>query len=204
IIDNTHDFFIKPIAGIDTIYSCRKFFGVPDGAYLYTNKISDDVFDYNKIVNKLKHIIGRSEFDASSYYSDYIENDLSFETSPILHMSLYTQTMLGAIDYELVQKNRNRNYIFLHQYLSECNELNITYYNAPYCYPLMIKNARKIREKLIKNKIYIPILWSDALEVLNDKAIEIKFVKNILPIPCDQRYNIIDMKKIISIIMDEL
>ena len=204
IVDNTHDFFSKPIIGIDTIYSCRKFFGVPDGAYLYTNKISDEVFDCNKIINKLKHIVGRSELDASSYYSDYIENDSSFEISPILHMSQYTQIILGAIDYELVKKNRNSNYIFLHQCLSECNELNVTHYNAPYCYPLMIENAEKIREKLIKNKIYIPVLWGDALDVLNDKAIEIKFVKNILPIPCDQRYNIVDMEKIINIIMDEL
>ena len=204
IVDNTHDFFVKPIVDIDTIYSCRKFFGVPDGAYLYTNKISDETFDYNKIINKLKHIVGRSEFDASSYYSDYIENDLSFEMSPIFYMSQYTQIILGAIDYEIIQKSRNSNYIFLHQYLSECNELNITHYNAPYCYPLMIENARKIREKLIKNKIYIPVLWADALQVLNDKDIEMKFVKNILPIPCDQRYDLVDMGIIVNIIMEEL
>ena len=38
ILDNTQAFFQKPLDGIDTIYSCRKFFGVPDGAYLSTNK----------------------------------------------------------------------------------------------------------------------------------------------------------------------
>lgn len=37
ILDNTQSFFQKPISGIDTIYSCRKYFGVPDGAYLSTN-----------------------------------------------------------------------------------------------------------------------------------------------------------------------
>lgn len=204
IVDNTHDFFRKPILNIDTIYSCRKFFGVPDGAYLYTNKISDEDFNDNKIVNRLKHIIGRSEFDASAYYSDYVENDSSFETSPILHMSQYTKIILGAIDYELVKKKRNSNYLFLHQCLSGYNELNVTYYNAPYCYPLMVKNAKKIREKLIKNRIYIPVLWGDSLESLNAKSIEVKFVKNILPIPCDQRYNIIDMEKIINTIKGEL
>ena len=34
IYDNAHAFFRKPVDGIETIYSCRKFFGVPDGAYL--------------------------------------------------------------------------------------------------------------------------------------------------------------------------
>ena len=38
ILDNAQAFFQKPLDGIDTIYSCRKFFGVPDGAYLSTNK----------------------------------------------------------------------------------------------------------------------------------------------------------------------
>ena len=42
ILDNTHAFFQKPIDGIDTIYSCRKFFGVPDGAYLSTNAILEE------------------------------------------------------------------------------------------------------------------------------------------------------------------
>ena len=37
IIDNSQAFFEKPFKGIDTFYSPRKFFGVPDGAYLYSN-----------------------------------------------------------------------------------------------------------------------------------------------------------------------
>ena len=36
IVDNVQAFFQKPIKDINTIYTCRKFFGVPDGAYVYT------------------------------------------------------------------------------------------------------------------------------------------------------------------------
>ena len=32
--DYTHSFFLPPLKGGDTLYSCRKFFGVADGAYL--------------------------------------------------------------------------------------------------------------------------------------------------------------------------
>lgn len=39
IIDNTQAFYSIPIKGVDTFYSPRKFFGVPDGSYLYTSKI---------------------------------------------------------------------------------------------------------------------------------------------------------------------
>ena len=37
IIDHTHGFYQRPLPGIDTIYSCRKFFGLSDGAYLATD-----------------------------------------------------------------------------------------------------------------------------------------------------------------------
>ena len=37
ILDNVQAFFQEPVRDVDTIYSCRKFFGVPDGAYLSTN-----------------------------------------------------------------------------------------------------------------------------------------------------------------------
>ena len=37
IIDNVQAYFQRPIEGFDTLYSCRKYFGVPDGAVLYTD-----------------------------------------------------------------------------------------------------------------------------------------------------------------------
>lgn len=37
IVDNAQAYFQEPISGIDTIYTCRKYFGVPDGAFLYTD-----------------------------------------------------------------------------------------------------------------------------------------------------------------------
>ena len=39
VVDNAQAFFTEPVKGIDTIYSCRKFFGVPDGGYAYTEKL---------------------------------------------------------------------------------------------------------------------------------------------------------------------
>ena len=40
IIDNCHAFFSKPIKNAYNCYSTRKFFGVPDGAYLIKNGIN--------------------------------------------------------------------------------------------------------------------------------------------------------------------
>lgn len=37
IIDNAQAYFELPVKNVDTIYTCRKFFGVPDGGILFTN-----------------------------------------------------------------------------------------------------------------------------------------------------------------------
>ena len=44
-------FYAKPIHGNDTFYTCRKFFGVPDGAYLYTDKLLDEEFSKNNFID---------------------------------------------------------------------------------------------------------------------------------------------------------
>lgn len=37
IVDNAQSYFQMPAKNVDTIYTCRKYFGVSDGAFLYTN-----------------------------------------------------------------------------------------------------------------------------------------------------------------------
>ena len=53
---------------------------------------------------------------------------------------------------------------------------------------------------MIKEKIYIPLLWGNVLDENEEDSIEYKYVINILPIPCDQRYNEENMKRIIELI----
>ena len=107
ILDNTHAFFQLPLNGIDTIYNCRKWFGVPDGAYLSTNiKLSGELEeDFSK--DRMTHLLGRYEGKASDYYIYFQENDKKFKIEKIKQMSKLTQNILGAIDYEKIKKIRN-------------------------------------------------------------------------------------------------
>lgn len=113
ILDNTHAFFQKPIDGIDTIYSCRKFFGVPDGAYLSTDSVLDEVLETDISKDRMTHILGRFEGTASDYYSIFKENDTSFKFEPLKYMSKLTKNILGAIDYKKVKRIREENYTYL-------------------------------------------------------------------------------------------
>lgn len=198
VIDNTQSFFQQPLEGIDTIYSCRKFFGVPDGAYLSTNtKVIEDL-SVDISFNRMTHLLGRFEENASRYYDSFKDTDEKFKNEPLKAMSKLTHNILGAIDYGRVINVRNENYSYLDNHLKAKNKLNIKPPNAPFSYPFYIDSDVEIRKKLAEKKIYLPTLWPNVLEDKNKESIEYKYTANILPLPCDQRYGINDMKKIIS------
>ena len=69
IFDNVQAFFQQPVAGMDTIYSCRKFFGVPDGAYLATDAKLDEPLPADTSKDRMEHVLGRFEGAASDYYA---------------------------------------------------------------------------------------------------------------------------------------
>lgn len=200
IIDNTHSFFQNPVQEIDTIYSCRKFFGVPDGAYLISNIDVD--FDLKMDISKdrMEHILGRYEGSATDYYKSFKVSDEKFADEEIKKMSRLTHNIMGAIDYEKVKEIRNSNFMFLHKNLNQYNKLDIIVPEGAFSYPFYISNSEEIRKKLISNKIYVATLWPNVLKENKYNSIEYKYAKDIIPLPCDQRYDINDMKFIVNII----
>lgn len=194
IVDNTQAFFQKPIADIDTIYSCRKYFGIPDGSYLSTNVALDESLEEDHSSLRMKHILGRFEGQASDYYNEFNKNDEAFKKLPIKRMSKLTRNLLGAIDYEKVIEIRNNNFEYLHKCLGKINILNIKSPYGPFAYPYYVKNGIQIRKKLAEKKIYIPTLWPNVLKESMKDSVEYDYAANILPLPCDQRYGIDDMK----------
>ena len=203
IFDNVHAFFQKPIKGIDTIYSCRKFFGVPDGGYISTNAVLEDALLTDHSETRMKHILGR--FDdgrASDYYDDFKRNEQSFPDLELKAMSRLTHNLLGAIDYQKVKSKREQNFALLHAHLSGVNSLQLKTPVGPYAYPFYCKNGAAIRKHLVENKIYVPLLWPEVLET--DQPFERDLAENILPLPCDQRYGLEDMERIVSLILQIL
>lgn len=66
IFDYAQAFFQRPVNGVDTIYSCRKFFGVPDGAYLSTDGQVAENLETDISMDRMTHILGRYEGGVNS------------------------------------------------------------------------------------------------------------------------------------------
>ncbi|GLC87815.1 hypothetical protein [Lysinibacillus piscis] len=197
-IDNTHAFFQHPVDDVDTIYSCRKFFGVPDGAYLFTNIQLQEELGVDESRGRMEHLLGRYEGKAYNYYNLFSETEETFSQEPLKRMSTLTQNILGAIDYKHVQEIRNKNYSFLNEKLGKENKLKLTMPNTAFMYPFYIENGDELRKKLVSRHIYIPTLWPNILEAMSKNSLEYQYAINILPLPCDQRYAIANMQSMLE------
>lgn len=199
IIDNAQSFFSKPLKGIDTFYSPRKYFGVPDGAYLYSQKeillklITETSFE------KFEHLLRRIDESPEDAYFSFQENEKRFEAKPLTEMSRLTEKVLCSINYAEVSEKRNINFEYLHEELNEWNRLEFTFNNkmVPMVYPFLI-NDSDLRDYLIKEKIYTSVYWKNVLNWVSKESIEYNFSKRIIHLPIDQRYNFDDMKYIVK------
>lgn len=201
IWDNCQAFFNEPEPHIDTVYTCRKYFGVPDGGYVYTDCLLDEELKQDESRDRMLHLLGRYEAKGSKYYNEYRRHEEQFIGLPLKSMSRITHNILSYVDYEMVKSKREENFLYLHKKLSGINGFALERMVAPFAYPLYVPNGVELKRRLIEKNIYVPTLWPEVKKCGNE--IECDYVDNILPLPCDQRYGIEDMIKICKCIFEE-
>ena len=201
IVDNTQAFYAKPLQGIDSFYTCRKFFGVADGAYLYTDKLLDEDFEQDESYSRILHLVKRIDQSAEEGFADFRRADDSLDNQPIRKMSKLTLRIMQSIDYEAAAKKRRENFQMLHEALGKKNNLALQLDKEaiPMVYPYMAPD-KGLREKLIENKIFVARYWPNVLEWTTDKDIEYLLADQMLPLAIDQRYGEEEMNRIIDII----
>jgi hypothetical protein len=203
IIDNAQSFFSKPQNGADTFYSPRKFFGLPDGGYVYCeNQLKIDLAEDKASIDRMEHLLKRLAFDAEMGYEDFKRNDESLNGQPILLMSQLTKKLLASIDYDAVKKRRVDNFNLFHEVLKKSNKLSILIDDlnaaAPIVYPYWVNNGRDLRERLQSKRIFTPIYWQNVLSSKVENSTEVDFVNHVVHLPIDQRYNKKEIERIIT------
>ena len=204
IVDETQGFFNEAYEGVDTFYSCRKWFGVSDGAFLVTGDRNqlERVLDRDESHKRMIHVLGRYERTATEYYEQACKNNDFFDNEPAKQMSWITDNLLRAVDYDEVIKRRCENWDYLAELLCENNYLRLNKPVVPFMYPLLVnKNyAKGIRIIMAKKKIYIPVLWPNVGQKYGDDHVAGGYADAILPLPVDQRYGKKEMRYIGEII----
>ena len=201
IIDSTMAFYAKPVQNVPSFNSVRKFFGVPDGAYLFTDKKLETEPEDSYSHDKMLHLFKRIEVGANEAYGDFLANDHALYNQPVRKMSEISKLIMAGVDQLKYKFIRERNFLFLHHTLEKYNELqiDISDLNGPMFYPFLF-DAETLRSKLIQNKIYVPRLWKNALKTAKEQSFEHYLTDKLFALPIDQRYSLDDMQFILNTI----
>lgn len=201
IVDNTQAFYAKPIQGIDTFYTCRKYFGVPDGAYLYCDKELDEEIEQDYSYDRVAHLVKRIDLSAEEGFKHFRRVDDGLDNQPIRKMSKLTQRMMQSIGYNYVANQRRKNYLQLHSHLEKSNLLAIQLDDqaVPMVYPYLT-DKENLRQHLIQNKVFVAKYWPNVVDWVCKSTVEYRMVNTMIPLPIDQRYEKATMEYIISFI----
>lgn len=201
IIDNTQAFFDMPIEKVDTFNSCRKFFGVPDGAYLFTEVVLKENMKEAVSHNRMTSLLERIDLSPEDGFSDYQREEGLFSNMPLYRMSKLTRRLMQSIDYEKVVSRRKINYNILCTALEDTNIIRLPKEKeaVPMVYPYFCQK-RNLRQYLIDNRVYVACYWQSVLHRINIYDVEYSLVNDITPLPIDQRYSEIDMYRIVELI----
>lgn len=217
IEDSTHSFFTNNnLPGIAnySIISLRKWFGIPDGGIAISN---NDLFNKNLIIKKsfydfvylrLKYAI------LKNFYLNKVINkkdslreihnkaeELANLTIRLNAMSCISKTLLNSIDFNNVIYKRRKNFKYLLSSFKNLDNIDILCKNlkeriCPIGFPIIVTQRDALREHLTNNNIYCPIHWLIPDEIPKKFDYSHFISKNIITIPCDQRYSIEDMEMV--------
>lgn len=203
VLDYSQAFFsASGDEALATIYSPRKFFGVPDGGMLYS-RIPLDLPKYQdeESIFRSSHLIKRLADSPESGYADYQKAEENLAECEPKRMSKLTERILASVMFESARKKRRDNFLFLQERLGAKNRFacELSEEEVPLCYPFQTDEP-ELRARLINNRIFVATYWPDAIGRVGDEWAE-KMIKNFLPLPIDQRYGLEDMERMVSLIM---
>ena len=135
------------------------------------------------------------EYELKKYENQVIPQNIPAISSYILH----------NISYSNIIKKRTENLKFMYENIVHKNlfVFNFDDIKSPFLLPLRFKSEEErdfVKNSLIKDDVYPPIVWDIEEYVPSEYAYEREFSKRMLTIPIDQRYNPNELLKPVTII----
>lgn len=208
IIDNCQAFFCKPLDSALNVYSCRKFVGVPDGAYVIGKDAGNFVDEYPQGFSSdtANFLLTRIEYgcEGKGYEARSI-NEHRIDSEDCMKMSKLTHAILDGTDYEYIRNKRRENFATAHRLLGNINKINpLQYYDnetIPMVYPLVMEDDNLI-ERLFKAKHFQGHWWSYICDEQPEGSFEHWISRYVIPITIDQRYGREDLEFLAKVIFE--
>lgn len=200
VIDNSQAFFRKPAECLATIYSPRKFFGVPDGGYLFTRLSMSEPDEIDEgSVDRCRHLLMRLGGAVEEGYLEYLAAETTLLAMEPRRMSDLTQALLSRISYDEISERRRKNFLWMQRMVPDSNRLHLLMQedDVPLCYPLLSNNTFSVH-RLHAMRIYVPKYWPEVLECAEASAFERQLAEKTLFLPCDQRMTEIQLRRVID------
>ena len=203
IVDNVQAWFAKPLQETSSIYSPRKYVGVPDGGVAYCSKsIDEKAFEQDFSFDRFSHLLKRIDNGLAEGYVDFKANSSQLVGQPIKRMSELTRRMLSSIDFEEIKNRRRKNFEYLHEHLRNTNLFEVPSmdtFACPMVYPYLVEDST-LRQRLISNNVLVATYWPNVMQWVKEGVLESRLAEKLLPLPIDQRYGEREMKVICDIV----
>ncbi len=189
--------------------SFRKAFAVPDGSWVITKfKMSQPsnpskFAEYKIAASYLKGIRSYGYFQDEIYLDLYSKGESLVGNDMNEDMSSFSKDFICKMDWERISLLRKRN---TQTIIEGLHSLGITPIavpsqdSIPLFIPISVQNRDKVRRKMFKSNIFLPIHWSID-DCISDKYKLITgamYAKSELSIIVDQRYGVTDMVRILE------
>lgn len=200
------------------VSSLRKFLAIPDGGIVFSKnrlffsninetdrKLSElaiEAFDLKKEYFAFPSVEKKEVFREK--YQEL--NRLIADNSLIRNITPESKKIFSTCDIDEIKNKRVSNFLFLFQMIKKFDFLypiiNIeSTVDIPLYLPVYVKNSRKkMQDFLACHNIYCPVIWPKPSQInTNDETTNYMY-EHMLCFPIDQRYDIKDMERILSVL----
>ena len=206
VVDDTQAFFRIGRPDGWSFNSARKFFGVPDGGFLYGPMAGGDGLPPSDIAD-CEHLVARLEGDDSRAWNQFKRHEARVGIEPRA-ISRISARLLGAVDMPRVRRIRRANFDALHRRLGALNTIGVALDDlvdeVPMCYPFL-PAADVDRTELSRLGVFVPTFCPEIEERPADGFERERLLAHrLLPLPIDQRYGVEDMDRLCEVLLQVL
>jgi dTDP-4-amino-4,6-dideoxygalactose transaminase len=207
-------------AGAYTVYSLRKWIGMPDGGAVIGRTPGGlsllpggSRFAYERLAAfELRQAYRAGNLRSKQPYLDRFheaESILDGDAGGVAAMSGLSERILRTSDLRAIAAARRENFRFLMTRFPKFKNvapLGMAWgeRDVPLGFPIVCRGRDRIRLGLKQKRIYCPIHWKmpPMLEGLPEAREALALSRSILTLPCDQRYTTVDMEYMLSCLRD--